>query len=233
MTTYLAVNEELQSLRAQLAIEQRALTDLTAEYDRLCRASVDNDDAALEAAVLPAQREMVKARIRGLEIRIAENEAIKTALEIPILEEAERRRRQAEKAKWEDILAQCRAARDERDELATRFKPATKTAADAQEAFEAAQDALEQHRATPIDPLDSLALMPTKLASARRRDTALQNAVREAMKERDDANMEIAQLRTQWLDACQKLAKLAWLENTYRPQGMREADSLGEALAAR
>ncbi len=233
MNEYQTICDELQSLRAQLATEQHALTDLSTEYDRLCRASIDNEDAALEAATLPTQREMIRARINGLGMRIIEKEAIKTELEKPMLAAAERQRQEAEKAKWKGIRAQCRKAQDEFDELKARLEVATKTAEVAQETFEVAQNELAQFRETPYDPVN---FSPAELASARRRDEKLQNAVRHALAEREQALAAQGGIRRTLLDAGAELARLAWQENNYRPQGIRKAATaatLGEALLRR
>jgi chromosome segregation ATPase len=231
MDAYQKVNDELNSLRVQLATERQDLTALTEQYERLCRASVDNEEAALEAAVLPAQREMIKARIHGLEIRIVEKEAMRAELVKPIMAAAERKIQEEAKAKWEGILAQCLKARDEFDELKPKLEPAIAAAKAAQEIFENALAALDQHRATPYNPVD---FSPADLARARRRDAALQNAVREAQAQRDEALLRQGRIRSELMDVGTELARLAWLELNYRPQAMREAataTTLGEALS--
>lgn len=233
MDAYQAVNEELRSLRSQLAAEQQDLIALNAQYEQLCRAAVENEDAALEAATLPAQREMIKAKIHGLGLRIAETEVMRAELEKPIVAEMERQRQEKDRAKWEGIRAQCRKARDEFDELKARLEAATQAAKVAQSAFEVAQDELAQFRATPYDPVD---FSPAELARARRRDEKLQNAVREALKRREQALVRQGGIRRELLQVGDELARLAWTENAYRPQGVREAataTTLGEMLSRR
>ncbi len=233
MSTYQTVCDELQLLRAQFATEQRDLASINANYEQLCRASVDDENAALEAATLPTQREMIKARIHGLGMRIAEVEAIKTELEIPMLAAAERERQEDAKAKWEGIRTQYIKARDEFDELKAKLELATATAKGAQEAFTAAMDELTQFRAQPYDPVD---FSPAELASARRRDAKLEKAVRDALAEREQALAAQGGIRRQLLDVGADLARFAWQERNYRPPEIREAataTTLGEVLSQR
>jgi chromosome segregation ATPase len=195
-----AIKADLISLRGKLRAEQQVLLDVNARYEQLCRAAaMGNEDAALEAAVLPQQAETIKAKIRGLELIISEKETAKASLDNAAFAEFQRVHEETERAeklkRWRTLNSQCSAARKELEDTVAPLKEAQAAVDEQAAAIQHARDALSNHvEAKPRFATDQeLAAWSTELTEL---EVAVRNAFAE-MRRLDDIRTAVIQRQVQ------------------------------------